>query len=104
MKSDNNVLDYLINSKLCTLENTQVIVSGVVGDLSGISDKDIVSIFGKKGESQSNTKNMYTVVFYVYDNISDQTSFAAAAAVFLFVIILIFTFFQFWVSSKRVHY
>ncbi|MBO4868093.1 MAG: GHKL domain-containing protein [Clostridia bacterium] len=46
MKSDNNVLDYLINSKLCTLENTQVIVSGVVGDLSGISDKDIVSIFG----------------------------------------------------------
>ena len=64
----------------------------------------IVSIFGKKGESQSNTKNMYTVVFYVYDNISDQTSFAAAAAVFLFVIILIFTFFQFWVSSKRVHY
>ena len=46
MKSDNNILDYLINSKLCTLENTQVIVSGVVGDLSGISDKDIVSIFG----------------------------------------------------------
>ena len=64
----------------------------------------IVSIFGKEGESLAGQKNMYTIVFYVYDNISQQTSFAAAAAVFLFVIILLFTFFQFWVSNKRVHY
>ena len=64
----------------------------------------IVSIFGKKGETLAGKKNMFTVVFYVYDNISANTSFAAAAAVFLFVIILIFTFFQFWASSKRVHY
>ena len=64
----------------------------------------IVSIFGKNGESIAGKKNMYTVVFYVYDNISAQTSFAAAAAVFLFVIILIFTFIQYWASSKRVHY
>ena len=64
----------------------------------------IVSIFGKKGETMAGQKNMYTVVFYVYDNISANTSFAAAAAVFLFVIILVFTFLQFWASSKRVHY
>ena len=64
----------------------------------------IVSIFGKKGETLAGQKNMYTIVFYVYDNISSNTSFAAAAAVFLFVIILIFTFIQFWVSGKRVHY
>ena len=64
----------------------------------------IVAIFGKQGETFSGQKNMYTVVFYVYDNISANTSFAAAAAVFLFVIILVFTFIQFWVSSKRVHY
>ena len=64
----------------------------------------IVSIFGKKGESMAGQKNMYTIVFYVYDNISANTSFAAAAAVFLFVIILIFTFIQFGISSKRVHY
>ena len=64
----------------------------------------IVALFGKKGETLAGKKNMYTVVFYVYDNISAQTSFAAAAAVFLFVIILIFTFIQFWASSKRVHY
>lgn len=64
----------------------------------------IVAIFGKNGESISGTKNMYTIVFYVYDNVRDQTSFAAAAAVFLFFIILIFTFIQYWASSKRVHY
>ena len=64
----------------------------------------IVAIFGKKGETLAGQKNMYTVVFYVYDNISSNTSYAAAAAVFLFIIILIFTFFQFWVSNKRVHY
>lgn len=46
IKSDNDILDYLINSKLCMLKNTQVIVSGVVGDLSNISDSDLVSIFG----------------------------------------------------------
>ena len=64
----------------------------------------IVAIFGKKGETLAGKKNMYTVVFYVYDNIVQNTSFAAAAAVFLFIVILIFTFFQFWVSKKRVHY
>lgn len=64
----------------------------------------IVAIFGKKGETMAGKKNMYTVVFYVYDNISSNTSYAAAAAVFLFIIILVFTFFQFWVSNKRVHY
>lgn len=64
----------------------------------------IVSIFGKKGETLAGQKNMYTIVFYVYDNISSNTSFAAAAAVFLFVIILVFTFIQFWVSNKRVYY
>ncbi|MBQ6183317.1 MAG: sensor histidine kinase [Clostridia bacterium] len=46
MKSDNDILDYLINSKLCALKDTQVIVSGAVGDLSDISDGDLVSIFG----------------------------------------------------------
>lgn len=46
IKSDNEILDYLINSKLCGLKDTQVIVSGAVGNLSDISDGDLVSIFG----------------------------------------------------------
>ena len=66
----------------------------------------IVAIFGgpsTRGTSSA-TKNMLTIVYYVYENLSKQTSYAAAGAVFLFVVILIFTFVQFGVSSKRVHY
>jgi multiple sugar transport system permease protein len=66
----------------------------------------IVAIF--KGPStkglNSPVHDMLTIVYYVYENITAQTSFAAAGAVFLFVVILIFTFVQFGVSSKRVHY
>ena len=66
----------------------------------------IVAIFNgpsTRGTSSA-TKNMLTIVYYVYENLSKQTSYAAAGAVFLFVVILIFTFVQFGVSSKRVHY
>ena len=48
--------------------------------------------------------NMYTIVYYIYDNLSTHTSYAAAAAVFLFAVILVFTFLQLWVSKKRVYY
>ena len=48
--------------------------------------------------------SMYTIVYYVYDYLSSHTSWAAAAAVFLFVIILVFTAIQMQVSKKRVHY
>ena len=66
----------------------------------------IVAIFGGPSTrgTNSTTKNMLTIVYYVYENLSKQTSYAAAGAVFLFVVILIFTFVQFGVSSKRVHY
>lgn len=65
----------------------------------------IVAIFGGPAtRTNSPIKNMLTIVYYVYENISTQTAFAAAGAVFLFVIVLIFTFVQFGVSSKRVHY
>ena len=47
---------------------------------------------------------METVVYYVYDNMHDETSYAAAAAVFLFVIILAFTWLQFQASKTKVHY
>jgi multiple sugar transport system permease protein len=55
-------------------------------------------------KGSSTIKDMMTIVYYVYDNIYDNTSYAAAAAVFLFVIILLFTVLQFWASNKRVHY
>lgn len=44
--SDNTILDYLINSKLTPLENTQIIISGSIGDLSDINDLDFVCLMG----------------------------------------------------------
>lgn len=63
----------------------------------------IVALFNGPGTS-TGSYNMYTIVYYIYDNLTSNTSLAAAAAVVLFVIILIFTFLQLWLSKKRVHY
>ena len=46
IRSDNAVLDYLINSKLCSLKNTRVIISGSVGGLSDIRDADLACLMG----------------------------------------------------------
>lgn len=46
IRSDNKVLDYLINSKLSHLEDTQIIISGVIGDLSDIADIDLSCMIG----------------------------------------------------------
>lgn len=67
----------------------------------------VVSMFGGPGTYGKNSviPNMETVVYYVYDNVEKGfTSRAAAAGVFLFIIILAFTFIQFGVSKKRVYY
>jgi multiple sugar transport system permease protein len=63
----------------------------------------VVGLFNGPG-TLSGTKDMYTMVYYIYDNLSSHTSFAAAAAVFLFLVILAFTGLQFAVSKRRVHY
>lgn len=44
--SDNKVIDYLINSKLGQFDDTQVIISGNIGDLSDIADIDLSCIIG----------------------------------------------------------
>ncbi len=65
----------------------------------------VVGLFNGPGTlGKAGDPNMETIVFYIYENLSTQTSYAAAAAVFLFVIILLFTALQFAVSKKRVHY
>ena len=46
IRSGNTILDYLINSKLCPLENTHVVISGSVGDLSDIRDADLACLVG----------------------------------------------------------
>ena len=46
IQSNNTVLDYLINSKLSGLEETQIIISGVVGNFDDIEDTDLASVIG----------------------------------------------------------
>lgn len=46
INSENTILDYLINSKLYSLKNTQIVISGSIGDLSDIREVDLSSIIG----------------------------------------------------------
>ncbi len=64
----------------------------------------IVGLFNGPGTSGTGSYEMYTMVYYIYDNLQSNTSYAAACAVLLFLIILAFTFLQLWLSKKRVHY
>lgn len=63
----------------------------------------VVGLLGKSGTDATN--NMYTVVYYIYDTIgNNKVQYGAATAILLFIVILLFTGLQFWVSKKRVHY
>ena len=44
--SQNSILDYLISLKLLDLTDTEVIISGSIGDLSDINDVDLASLMG----------------------------------------------------------
>ena len=46
VKTDNAVIDYLINSKLTGLDEVKVIVSGYVGNFDDISDADLACLLG----------------------------------------------------------
>ena len=67
----------------------------------------VVAMFGGPGTMGRNSviPNMETIVYYIYDNVEKlYTGRAAAAAVFLFAVIMVFTLVQFQVSKRRVHY
>ena len=78
-----------------------IVVTSFIGAFKEYTS--IVGLFNGPGTSNG-SYNMYTIVYYIYEYLSKQTSLAAAAAVFLFVVILAFTGLQFLVSKKRVHY
>ena len=46
IRSENSVIDYMINSKLSNLKGVQVLISGYVGNFNDISDADMVCILG----------------------------------------------------------
>ena len=79
-----------------------IMITSFIGAFKEYSS--IVGLFKFPGTS-ANDYSLYTVVFYVYDQFnSGDLQYAAAAAVLLFIVILIFTAIQFAVSKKRVHY
>lgn len=79
-----------------------IMITSFIGSFKEYSS--VVGLFGRSG-TLSGLPNMYTIVYYIYDTISlKQVQYGCAAAVLLFIVILIFTGIQFIVSSKRVHY
>ena len=68
----------------------------------------IDAIFGTQGGTLGKKWNMATVVWHIYRYInsgkSDQMGRAAAFAIILFVIILLFTALNRYISNRRVHY
>ena len=46
IRSDNKTIDYIINSKLSALTDTQIVISGLIADFSDIEDRDLACLFG----------------------------------------------------------
>ena len=46
IRSDNKTIDYIINSKLASLKDTQIVISGLIADFSDIEDRDLACLFG----------------------------------------------------------
>ncbi len=79
-----------------------VIITGFIGGFKEYSS--IVGIFGDKMGPANDAGRLNTMVGYIYDSIGNQEGKASAAALILFVIILIVTLINLWVSNKKVHY
>ena len=79
-----------------------LIITGFIGAFKAYSDA--VAIFG----TQLNVAEMNTIVGYVYDMLygdgGGYPSFASAAAIILFVIVLTVTVINLMVSKRKVHY
>ncbi len=79
-----------------------VMITSFIGSFKEYTS--IVGLFNGKTTGDG-TNNMYTVVYYIYDQISGRKAgLGSAAAVLLFIVILIFTAIQKVVSDKKVHY
>ena len=79
-----------------------LIITGFIGAFKAYSDA--VALFG----TNSNAAEMNTIVGYVYDMLYGDSggypSFASAAAILLFAIVLTITCINLLISKKKVHY
>ncbi len=80
-----------------------VVITGFIGGFKEYSS--IIGIFGEKMGPANDAGRLNTMVGFVYDSLSSRhEGRASAAALILFVIILIVTMINLRVSKKRVHY
>lgn len=67
----------------------------------------VIGVFNRNYTTDGNIPDLYTVVYYIYDYLNmgnSRLQYACAAAVILFVIIMLITLIQMQVSKKRVVY
>lgn len=80
-----------------------VVITGFIGGFKEYSS--IVGIFGENMGPSGDAKRLNTIVGFIYDALSTNSQGrASAAALILFVIILVVTLLNLYVSKKRVHY
>jgi len=46
VKTDNSVVNYILNSKLSTIKNVDIVISGIVKDFNDIESRDLACIIG----------------------------------------------------------
>ncbi len=90
------------------LLSPQILYISITSFISGFKEYSaVVGLFNRSYTSSANIHDLYTVVYYIYDQISSSNrnlEYAAAGCVVLFVIIFIFTIIQLQVSKRRVFY
>lgn len=80
-----------------------VVITGFIGGFKEYTS--IVGIFGENMGPAGDAKRLNTMVGFIYDALStNKQGRASAAALILFVIILIVTLINLQVSKKKVHY
>lgn len=89
------------------LLSPQILYISITSFIDGFKEyQAIAGLFNARGTSPLEY-NLYTAVYFIYDQIQTggrNINYACAAAVILFLIILLFTGLQFIVSKKRVIY
>ncbi len=92
-----------ITLPLLSPQVTFLTTTSIIGSFKEYSS--IIGVFGDAEGPIGQKNSMSTIVSYIYKCIAkNDIGIAAAAAVMLFVIIMIFTFFKEFATKKRVHY
>lgn len=92
------------------LLSPQILYISITSFISGFKEYSaVVGLFNRSYTSSGNIHDLYTVVYYIYDQLkgtngTPHLEYAAAGCVILFSIIFVFTIIQLQVSKKRVYY